>query len=45
MLVRITFEHTRVYAKFSGLASWSKNGKWQSSLSLDAVLLLFRESV
>jgi hypothetical protein len=34
----------RVYPKFSGLATWSKNCKWYSSLPLGAVLSLFCES-
>jgi len=37
--------NTRVYPKVSGLATWSKNYKWYSSLPLDAVVLLFCESV
>jgi hypothetical protein len=36
---------TRVYRKFSGLAIWSENCKWYSSLPLGAVVSLFRESV
>jgi hypothetical protein len=39
------FESTRVYPKVSGLAAWSENCKWYSSLPLDAVVLLFCESV
>jgi hypothetical protein len=35
----------RVYPKVSGLATWSKNCKWYSSLPLGAVVLLFCESV
>jgi len=31
----------RVYPKVSGLAAWSENCKWYSSLPLDAVLSLF----
>jgi hypothetical protein len=40
-----TFEYTRVYPKVSGLAAWSENCKWYSSLPLDAVVLPFYESV
>jgi hypothetical protein len=36
---------TRVYPKVSGLAVWSENCKWYSSLPLDAVVSLFCESV
>jgi hypothetical protein len=36
---------TRVYPKVSGLAAWSENCKWYSSLALDAVVSLFYESV
>jgi len=36
--------HTRVYPKVSGLAAWSKNCEWYSSLPLDAVISLFCES-
>jgi len=34
-----------VYPKVSGLAAWSENCKWYSSVPLDAVVLLFCESV
>jgi hypothetical protein len=34
-------ECTRVYPKVSGLATWSKNCKWYSSLPLGAVVSLF----
>jgi hypothetical protein len=37
--------HTRVYPKVSGLAAWSENCKWYSSLPLRAVVSLFCESV
>jgi hypothetical protein len=37
--------HTRVHPKVSGLAAWSENCKWYSSLPLGAVVSLFRESV
>jgi hypothetical protein len=37
--------HTRVYPKFSGLAAWSENFKWYSSLPLDTVVSLFCEPV
>jgi hypothetical protein len=36
--------YTRVYPKVSGLAVWSENCKWYSSLPLGAVVLLFCES-
>jgi hypothetical protein len=36
---------TRVYPKVSGLAAWSENSKWYSSLTLGAVVSLFCESV
>jgi hypothetical protein len=36
---------TRVYPKVSGLAAWSENCKWYSSLPLGAVVSLFCESV
>jgi hypothetical protein len=35
---------TRVYPKVSGLAAWSENCNWYSSLSLGAVVSLFCES-
>jgi hypothetical protein len=37
--------YTKEYPKFSGLATWSENCKLCSSLSLGAVVSLFRESV
>jgi hypothetical protein len=37
--------HTRVIPKVSGLAVWSENCKWYSSLPLDAIVSLFYESV
>jgi len=37
--------HTRVYPKVSGLANWSENCKWYSSLPLGAVVCLFCEPV
>jgi len=37
--------YTRVYPKVSGLAAWSENCKWYSSLPLSADLSLFSESV
>jgi len=37
--------NTRVHSKVSGLAAWSQNCKWYSSLPLDAVVLPFCESV
>jgi hypothetical protein len=36
---------TYVYPKVSGLAAWSDNCKWYSSLLLDVVVSLFCESV
>jgi len=36
---------TTVYPKVSGLADWSENCKWYSSLPLGAVVSLFCESV
>jgi hypothetical protein len=39
------FADQRVYPKVSGLAAWSENCKWYSSLPLGAVVSLFRESV
>jgi hypothetical protein len=38
-------EENREYPKVSGLASWSENYKWYSSLPLGAVVLLFCEPV
>jgi hypothetical protein len=37
--------HMRVYPNVSGLAAWTKNCKWYSSLLLGAVISLFCESV
>jgi hypothetical protein len=37
--------YTKVYPKVSGLAAWSENCKWYSSLPLGAVVSLFYESV
>jgi hypothetical protein len=37
--------YTRVYPKVSGLAAWSENCKWYSSLPLGAVVSLFCEPV
>jgi len=34
-----------VYPKVSGLAAWSKNYKWYSSLPLGAFVTLFCKSV
>jgi hypothetical protein len=42
VLVRL---YTRVYPEVSGLATWSENLKWYSSLPLGAVVSLFYESV
>jgi hypothetical protein len=38
-------KYTRVCPKVSGLAAWSKNCKWYSSVPLDAIASLFYESV
>jgi hypothetical protein len=35
----------RVYPKVPGLAAWSENCKWYSSLPLGAVVSLFCESI
>jgi hypothetical protein len=40
-----SIETTRVYPKVSGLAAWSENCKWYSSVPLGAVVSLFCESV
>jgi hypothetical protein len=40
-----SLEDARVYPKVSGLAAWSENCKWYSSLPLGAVVSLFCESV
>jgi hypothetical protein len=40
-----THIHTKVYPNVSGLAAWSENCKWYSSLPLGAVISLFGESV
>jgi len=37
--------NTREYPKVFGLAAWSENCKWYSSLPLDVVVSLFCESV
>jgi hypothetical protein len=39
------FIRIRVYPKVSGLAAWSENYKWYSSLPLGEIVLLFCESV
>jgi hypothetical protein len=39
------YKYTRVYPKVSGLAAWSENVKWYSSLPLGAVVSIFYESV
>jgi hypothetical protein len=41
----ISGPNTREYPKVSGLAFWSENCNWYSSLSLCAVVSLFCESV
>jgi hypothetical protein len=38
-------DSTWVYPKVSGLAAWSENCKWYSSLPLGAVVTLFCQSV
>jgi hypothetical protein len=38
-------QNTRAYPKVSGLAAWSENCKWYSSLALGAVVSLFCEPV
>jgi len=45
MLPAIRNPGARVYPKVSGLAAWSENCKWYSSLPLGAVVSLFCESV
>jgi hypothetical protein len=39
------YYNTKVYSKVSGLAAWSENCEWYSSLPLRAVVSLFGESV
>jgi hypothetical protein len=41
---RMRWMATRVYPIVSGLAAWSENCKWYSSLPLGAVVSLFYES-
>jgi hypothetical protein len=41
----LSIEYMRVYPKVSGLATWSKNCKWYSSLPLGTVVSLLCESV
>jgi hypothetical protein len=41
--VSLKSQFTRVYLKVSGLATWSENCKWYSSLPLGAVVSLFYE--
>jgi hypothetical protein len=38
---RFSNQNTRLYPKVSGLAAWSENYKWYSSLPLGAVISLF----
>jgi hypothetical protein len=38
-------KYTRMHPTFSGLAAWSENCKWYSSLPLGGVVSLFCESV
>jgi hypothetical protein len=45
MQIVIPKQIMRVYPKVSGLAAWSENCKWYSSLPLGAIVLLFCESV
>jgi len=40
-----THTTTKLYPKVSGLAEWSENCKWYSSLLLGAVASLFNESI
>jgi hypothetical protein len=42
--IKNVWSYTRVYLKVSGLAAWSENCKWYSSLPLGAVVSLFCES-
>jgi hypothetical protein len=39
--VKSSEDNTRVYQKVSGLAAWSENCRWYSSLLLNAVVSLF----
>jgi len=39
----VNLETTSVYSEVSGLAAWSENCKWYSSLPLGAVVSLFYE--
>jgi hypothetical protein len=41
----ISYVNTRVYLEVSGLAAWSENCKWYSSLPLGACVSLFSKSV
>jgi hypothetical protein len=43
--IKKDLENTKVYPKVSGLATWSVNCKWYSSLPLGAIVSLFCESV
>jgi hypothetical protein len=45
ILLLLPIVDTRVYPKVSGLAAWSENCKWYSSLPLGAVVSLFCESL
>jgi hypothetical protein len=38
---RLSVEFRSSYPKVSGLAAWSENSEWYSSLPLGAVVLLF----
>jgi hypothetical protein len=40
-----TASHVRQYPKVSGLAAWSENCRWYTSLPLGAIVSLFCESV
>jgi hypothetical protein len=44
-MIYVNYAYTRVYPKVSGLAAWSENCKWYSSLPLGAVVSLFYELV
>jgi hypothetical protein len=39
------YMNTKEYPKVSGLAAWSENCEWYSSLPLDAVVSLFCDSL
>jgi len=41
----LSWKHMRMYPKVSGLAAWSENCKWYSSVPLGAIVSLFCELV